>query len=138
MTFSLQRGRPGAHVHAFPVRFGSRHREGAPHDCLSHGEAVGIHGFLFSFLPLPPALQIYEESKMNLEQERPFVCSAPGCSQVSVGARCSVFQGRAYLPRGKQLSLAVTPASGFPSSPRYLQSPPHHHHHCHHCCYFSF
>ncbi|XP_066898533.1 cyclic AMP-responsive element-binding protein 5 isoform X11 [Kogia breviceps] len=24
---------------------------------------------------------IYEESKMNLEQERPFVCSAPGCSQ---------------------------------------------------------
>ncbi|ELV11251.1 Cyclic AMP-responsive element-binding protein 5, partial [Tupaia chinensis] len=25
--------------------------------------------------------QIYEESKMNLEQERPFVCSAPGCSQ---------------------------------------------------------
>ncbi|KAM7325268.1 hypothetical protein ACRRTK_015521 [Alexandromys fortis] len=26
-------------------------------------------------------LKIYEESKMNLEQERPFVCSAPGCSQ---------------------------------------------------------
>ncbi|XP_055446486.1 cyclic AMP-responsive element-binding protein 5 isoform X6 [Bubalus kerabau] len=25
--------------------------------------------------------RIYEESKMNLEQERPFVCSAPGCSQ---------------------------------------------------------
>ncbi|KAK2512064.1 hypothetical protein Q9233_016521 [Columba guinea] len=25
--------------------------------------------------------KIYEESKMNLEQERPFVCSAPGCSQ---------------------------------------------------------
>ncbi|KAH0509505.1 Cyclic AMP-responsive element-binding protein 5 [Microtus ochrogaster] len=27
------------------------------------------------------SLGIYEESKMNLEQERPFVCSAPGCSQ---------------------------------------------------------
>lgn len=27
------------------------------------------------------AAMIYEESKMNLEQERPFVCSAPGCSQ---------------------------------------------------------
>lgn len=36
-------------------------------------------GFCF-----PLTLQIYEESKMNLEQERPFVCSAPGCSQVSV------------------------------------------------------
>ncbi|XP_030061275.1 cyclic AMP-responsive element-binding protein 5-like [Microcaecilia unicolor] len=25
--------------------------------------------------------QIYEESEMNLEQERTFVCTAPGCSQ---------------------------------------------------------
>lgn len=45
----------------------------------------GYSRSLFSSLPLPLALQIYEESKMNLEQERPFVCSAPGCSQVSVG-----------------------------------------------------
>ncbi|OXB74990.1 UNVERIFIED_CONTAM: hypothetical protein H355_011646 [Colinus virginianus] len=29
----------------------------------------------------PRLVWIYEESKMNLEQERPFVCSAPGCSQ---------------------------------------------------------
>lgn len=43
--------------------------------------------------PSPPSLQIYEESKMNLEQERPFVCSAPGCSQVSVGILWSVLLG---------------------------------------------
>lgn len=41
-------------------------------------------GFCF-----PLTLQIYEESKMNLEQERPFVCSAPGCSQVSVRTLCA-------------------------------------------------
>lgn len=41
-------------------------------------------GFCF-----PLTLQIYEESKMNLEQERPFVCSAPGCSQVSVRILCA-------------------------------------------------
>lgn len=42
-----------------------------------------LMGFCF-----PLILQIYEESKMNLEQERPFVCSAPGCSQVSVWMLC--------------------------------------------------
>ncbi|XP_055446483.1 cyclic AMP-responsive element-binding protein 5 isoform X3 [Bubalus kerabau] len=58
--------------------------ESAPNRCFSHVsqvEAGDIHEFLFSFLPFSLTLQIYEESKMNLEQERPFVCSAPGCSQ---------------------------------------------------------
>lgn len=47
---------------------------------------------------------------MNLEQERPFVCSAPGCSQVSVcvlggGGGALACRGRTCLPTGRQLSL---------------------------------
>ena len=42
---------------------------------------------------------------MNLEQERPFVCSAPGCSQVSVGGPLLCRQGTQYLPTGRHLSL---------------------------------
>ena len=52
--------------------------ESAPNRCFSHVsqvEAGDIHEFLFSFLPFSLTLQIYEESKMNLEQERPFVRS---------------------------------------------------------------
>lgn len=55
--------------------------------------------------PSPVALQIYEESKMNLEQERPFICSAPGCSQVSVGILRSVFQG-SHLPSKREATLS--------------------------------
>lgn len=41
---------------------------------------------------------------MNLEQERPFVCSAPGCSQVSMGVLCSVWQGT-HLPPHREATL---------------------------------
>lgn len=82
--------------------------ERAPNCGFSHvpqAEAGDIHDFLFSFLPFSLTLQIYEESKMNLEQERPFVCSAPGCSQVSVGCPLLCRQGTQYLPTGRHLSL---------------------------------
>lgn len=59
-------------------------------------------GFCFPLL-----LQIYEESKMNLEQERPFVCSAPGCSQVSVWLLCALVCGEMLLPPPRRhLSLS--------------------------------
>uniref|UniRef100_A0A3Q1M5V1 cAMP responsive element binding protein 5 n=2 Tax=Bos TaxID=9903 RepID=A0A3Q1M5V1_BOVIN len=79
-----QPGRTYCSCACFPHLMWELAEERAPNRCFSHVsqvEAGDIHEFLFSFLPFSLTLQIYEESKMNLEQERPFVCSAPGCSQ---------------------------------------------------------
>lgn len=88
--------------------------------------------FLFSFLPLPLSLQIYEESKMNLEQERPFVCSAPGCSQVSVQILSAPACSKCTCPpTGKQPSLgnpACPELSFFTNILSKSASRPHPHH----------
>lgn len=73
---------------------------------------------------LSPVLQIYEESKMNLEQERPFVCSAPGCSQVSVGILWSVLPGCSCLLTGKQLSLGNHACCRLSFFTKILSKPP--------------
>lgn len=103
-----QPGRTHCSCSCFPHLMWELAEERAPNHCFSHVsqvEAVDIHEFLFSFLPFSLTLQIYEESKMNLEQERPFVCSAPGCSQVSVGGPLLCLQGTQCLPTGRHLSL---------------------------------
>ena len=103
-----QPGRTYCSCACFPHLMWELAEERAPNRCFSHVsqvEAGDIHEFLFSFLPFSLTLQIYEESKMNLEQERPFVCSAPGCSQVSVGGPLLCLQGTQYLPTGRHLSL---------------------------------
>lgn len=79
-----------------------------PFSCFSCGNRR--YSRISVFLPpSPPALQIYEESKMNLEQERPFVCSAPGCSQVSVGINC-LTRHTPPFQQGSNCPRAIMPA----------------------------
>lgn len=86
--------------------------ERAPNNFIvPQAEAGDIHDFQFSFLPFSLTLQIYEESKMNLEQERPFCLQYPRLLPGECGGPLLCRQGTRYLPhREAPLTLAIMPA----------------------------